>query len=131
MFPVESVAAVRKQLTDRGCHLTGEPQEVAKGTWASTLTDPDGHRLALFGARLSSGSANRPYAALSVNDASVRVTSGKPAMVQSPQRRLIVKPRSWRKRVGYQQSSAAALVEKGSLMLIRIPFRCFIGAENQ
>ncbi len=90
VFPVESVAAVRKQLTDRGCHFTGEPREVAKGMWAATLTDPDGHRLALFGARLSSGSANRPYATLSVNDASVRVTSGKPAMVQSPQRRLYV-----------------------------------------
>jgi hypothetical protein len=55
--------------------------------WAAKLTDPDGHRLALFGARLSSGSANRPYATLSVNDSSVRVTSGKPVMVQSPQRR--------------------------------------------
>jgi hypothetical protein len=87
VFPVESVAAVRKQLTDRGCHFTGEPREVAKGMWAAKLTDPDGHRLALFGARLSSGSANRPYATLSVNDSSVRVTSGKPVMVQSPQRR--------------------------------------------
>jgi len=59
VFPVESVAAVRKQLTDRGCHFT-EPREVAKGMWATTLTDPNGHRFALFGARLSSGSANRP-----------------------------------------------------------------------
>jgi hypothetical protein len=46
VFPVESVAAVRKQLTDRGCHFTGEPREVAKGMWAAKLTDPDGHRLA-------------------------------------------------------------------------------------
>jgi NAD(P)-dependent dehydrogenase (short-subunit alcohol dehydrogenase family) len=76
VFPVESVAAVRKQVTDRGCHFTGKPREVAKGMWAATLTDPDGHRLALFGARLSSGSANRPYAALSVNDASRKTGYG-------------------------------------------------------
>jgi len=43
VFPVESVAAVRKQLTDRGCHFTGEPREVAKGMWAATFTNPDGH----------------------------------------------------------------------------------------
>jgi predicted enzyme related to lactoylglutathione lyase len=51
VFPVESVAAVRKQLTDRGCHFICEPREVAKGMWAATFTDPDGHRLTLFGAR--------------------------------------------------------------------------------
>ena len=49
MFPVESVAAVRKQLADRGCQFVGESHEVAKGMWAATFTDPDGHRLTLFG----------------------------------------------------------------------------------
>ena len=51
VFQVESVAAVRKQLTDRGCQFMGETREVAKGMWAATFTDPDGHRLTLFGAR--------------------------------------------------------------------------------
>ena len=50
VFPVESVAAARKQLADRGCRFVGESHEVAKGMWAATFTDPDGHRLTLFGA---------------------------------------------------------------------------------
>jgi catechol 2,3-dioxygenase-like lactoylglutathione lyase family enzyme len=51
VFPVESVAAVRKQLGDRGCKFTGDSREVAPGMWAATFTDPDGHRLTLFGGR--------------------------------------------------------------------------------
>ncbi|MBV8811081.1 MAG: VOC family protein [Acidobacteriaceae bacterium] len=51
VFPVDSVNAVRKQLTDRGCHFVNDSQEVAKDLWVATFTDPDGHRLTLFGAR--------------------------------------------------------------------------------
>lgn len=49
VFPVESVAEIRKQLADRGCQFVGDSREVAKGKWAATFTDPDGHRLTLFG----------------------------------------------------------------------------------
>jgi predicted enzyme related to lactoylglutathione lyase len=51
VFPVGSVAAVRKQLMEHGCHFIGDSREVAKDMWAATFTDPDGHRLTLFGAR--------------------------------------------------------------------------------
>lgn len=51
VFPVESVSAVRKQLTDRGCTFLGDPREVAPNMWTATFSDPDGHHLTLFGAR--------------------------------------------------------------------------------
>ena len=51
VFPVESVSAVRKQLSDRGCTFIGDPREVAPTMWAATFSDPDGHHLTLFGAR--------------------------------------------------------------------------------
>ena len=60
----------------------------------------------------------------------VRIAAVKRASVQCQQRRLIVEPRSWLKRVGYQQPWAAAVVEKFS-EAYRNPFRYFIGAENQ
>jgi catechol 2,3-dioxygenase-like lactoylglutathione lyase family enzyme len=50
VFPVESVSAVRKQLSDRGCTFLGDPREVAPNLWAATFSDPDGHRLTLLGA---------------------------------------------------------------------------------
>lgn len=49
VFSVDSVAAVRKQLTDRGCPFIPEPREVFRGMWSATFNDPDGHRLTLFG----------------------------------------------------------------------------------
>jgi len=51
VFPVESVSAVRKQLTDRGCQFIGDAREVAPNMWGATFTDPDGRHLTLFGAR--------------------------------------------------------------------------------
>ena len=51
VFPVTSVGAVRKQLTDRGCTFLGDPREVAPRMWAATFSDPDGHHLTLFGER--------------------------------------------------------------------------------
>jgi predicted enzyme related to lactoylglutathione lyase len=50
VFPVESVSAVRRQLTDRGCTFLGDSREVAPKMWAATFSDPDGHHLTLFGA---------------------------------------------------------------------------------
>lgn len=51
VFAVESVKAVRKQLTDRGCTFVGDSREVAPNMWAATFSDPDDHHLTLFGAR--------------------------------------------------------------------------------
>ncbi len=51
VFPVQSVGGVRKQLQDRGCRFAGDSKEVAPNMWAATFTDPDGHRLTLFGER--------------------------------------------------------------------------------
>ncbi len=51
VFTVHSVRSVRKQLTSRGCLFVNDSREVAKGMWAATFTDPDGHHLTLFGAR--------------------------------------------------------------------------------
>ena len=51
VFTVDSVDSIQKQLTSRGGRFVGDPREVAKGLWAATFTDPDGHRLTLFGAR--------------------------------------------------------------------------------
>ena len=51
VFPVASVAAVRKQLMERGCTFLSDSKEVARDMWAATFADPDGHRLTLFGGR--------------------------------------------------------------------------------
>lgn len=55
VFPVESVAKMRKLLVDRGVPFAdgakGEAREVAPNLWAATFHDPDGHNLTLFGAR--------------------------------------------------------------------------------
>lgn len=51
VFTVDSVGSARNPLTSRGCRFVNDSKEVAKGMWAATLTDPDGHRLTLFGAR--------------------------------------------------------------------------------
>jgi catechol 2,3-dioxygenase-like lactoylglutathione lyase family enzyme len=49
IFPVDSVAAAKDELARRGCHFVFDPHEVTTGMWAATFTDPDGHRLTLFG----------------------------------------------------------------------------------
>jgi catechol 2,3-dioxygenase-like lactoylglutathione lyase family enzyme len=51
IFPAESVAALHSELAGRGCPFLREPREVMPGMWAATFTDPDGHRLTLFGPR--------------------------------------------------------------------------------
>ncbi|WP_180539910.1 VOC family protein [Nevskia soli] len=49
IFPVDSVAAAKDELARRGCHFVFDPHEVTTGMWAATFTDPDRHRLTLFG----------------------------------------------------------------------------------
>jgi len=49
IFPVESVGASHELLVGRGCKFLNAPREVTPGSWAATFTDPDGHRLTLFG----------------------------------------------------------------------------------
>ena len=45
----DSVTATRRQLVDRGCSFVNEAREVTPGSWASTLPDPDGHWITIFG----------------------------------------------------------------------------------
>jgi predicted enzyme related to lactoylglutathione lyase len=49
VFPIESVNASYSMLGQRGCKFINEPREVFQGSWAVSFTDPDGHRLTLFG----------------------------------------------------------------------------------
>lgn len=49
VFPVESVRGSQAQLIQKGCSFINEPREVTTGSWAASFTDPDGHRLTLFG----------------------------------------------------------------------------------
>jgi catechol 2,3-dioxygenase-like lactoylglutathione lyase family enzyme len=49
VVPVESVAASRALLGERGCRFTHEPHEVTAGMWAATLSDPDDHYVTLLG----------------------------------------------------------------------------------
>ena len=51
IFPVEKVVATHALLAERGCHFLSAPREIFSGTWAATLTDPDGHRLTIMGPR--------------------------------------------------------------------------------
>jgi predicted enzyme related to lactoylglutathione lyase len=49
VFPVESVTASYTALGERGCTFINRPHPVAAGAWAATFTDPDGHKLTVFG----------------------------------------------------------------------------------
>jgi predicted enzyme related to lactoylglutathione lyase len=51
IFPVASVSEVEAQLAARGCKFTARAHEVTPELWASTFTDPDGHKLTLLGGR--------------------------------------------------------------------------------
>ena len=51
IFPVQSVAEAHALLIDRGCTFINQPREVTSGSWAASFTDPDGHRLTIFGAK--------------------------------------------------------------------------------
>jgi catechol 2,3-dioxygenase-like lactoylglutathione lyase family enzyme len=49
IFPVAGVRAAHADLVERGCKFANSPRLVSPGSWAATFTDPDGHRLTLFG----------------------------------------------------------------------------------
>ena len=49
VMPVASVTTTHGLLTGRGCSFLNEPREVMPGSWATTLIDPDGHKLTLMG----------------------------------------------------------------------------------
>jgi predicted enzyme related to lactoylglutathione lyase len=49
VLSVAGVTAAHELLSGRGCHFAIQPREVTPGSWAATLTDPDGHYLTLFG----------------------------------------------------------------------------------
>jgi predicted enzyme related to lactoylglutathione lyase len=49
VFSVAGVRAAYTELTERGCQFTISPRVVNGPSWAATFTDPDGHRLTLYG----------------------------------------------------------------------------------
>jgi predicted enzyme related to lactoylglutathione lyase len=49
VFPVESVTASYTALGERGASFINRPHPVTPEAWAATFTDPDGHKLTLFG----------------------------------------------------------------------------------
>lgn len=51
VFPVASVKSAHDSLSQRGCKFLNQPHEVTPGSWAATFSDPDGHKLTLFGPR--------------------------------------------------------------------------------
>ena len=51
IFNVDSVVDSHAKLTARGCSFVNGPRETFPGTYATTFTDPDGHRLTIMGPR--------------------------------------------------------------------------------
>lgn len=49
VFRVASVAAAHRALAARGVSFTREPRHVTGDSWSAVFTDPDGHRLSIFG----------------------------------------------------------------------------------
>jgi catechol 2,3-dioxygenase-like lactoylglutathione lyase family enzyme len=49
IFPAESVRSAYAELLERGCKFSAQPHAVTAESSAATFTDPDGHRLTLFG----------------------------------------------------------------------------------
>ncbi len=49
VFGVDDVSAAYEALRVRGVGFAREPRPVAGPNWAANFTDPDGHRLSLFG----------------------------------------------------------------------------------
>jgi predicted enzyme related to lactoylglutathione lyase len=49
IFPVASVTQARTLVAQRGGIFINEVREVTPGSFASTLKDPDGHHITLFG----------------------------------------------------------------------------------
>jgi catechol 2,3-dioxygenase-like lactoylglutathione lyase family enzyme len=51
VFPVDSVAATHRVLSQKGCSFIKQPGQMSSDSWAATFTDPDGHLLTIFGGR--------------------------------------------------------------------------------
>ncbi len=51
VFAVDGVEDVHHQLSQRGVKFLREPRQVTDQEWAATFSDPDGHRLSIFGPR--------------------------------------------------------------------------------
>ena len=51
VFPVESVSAAHRLLTEKGCAFIRNPAQVTTDSWRAILTDPDGHMLTIFGGK--------------------------------------------------------------------------------
>ena len=49
VFSVDSEERTYRELVSGGCSFIRPPREAFSGTWAATLTDPDGHRLTILG----------------------------------------------------------------------------------
>lgn len=49
VFRVGSVSAAHQALLARGVAFTREPRQVTGDHWSAVFTDPDGHRLSVFG----------------------------------------------------------------------------------
>ena len=50
VFAVESVGKAYEALRQKGVAFVNEPRVVTGTSWAVNFTDPDGHKLSLFGA---------------------------------------------------------------------------------
>ena len=49
VFQVTDVHAAYRALRERGVSFNSEPHQVTPSDWAANFTDPDGHRLSVFG----------------------------------------------------------------------------------
>jgi catechol 2,3-dioxygenase-like lactoylglutathione lyase family enzyme len=52
VFGVSDVEQAYQALTSRNVSFTNPPRQVTPDSWAANFTDPDGHRLAVFGPRV-------------------------------------------------------------------------------
>jgi catechol 2,3-dioxygenase-like lactoylglutathione lyase family enzyme len=49
VFPVEHVRETYQALLDKGVTFLNEPRNVTGPSWTANFTDPDGHKLSVFG----------------------------------------------------------------------------------
>jgi len=49
VFPVENVRVAYQSLREKGVTFLNEPRNVTGPSWAANFTDPDGHKLSVFG----------------------------------------------------------------------------------
>jgi catechol 2,3-dioxygenase-like lactoylglutathione lyase family enzyme len=49
VFPVDSVNVTYRLLSQCGCNFIRHPRQVTADSWAAMFTDPDEHKLTIFG----------------------------------------------------------------------------------